>query len=279
MARVPPSSFWAEISLGTKCECARQDGKGEHSFRSPVTTPSGRKLLDVIWVLTSCVSTQTYEFALQICMETCEHKDGEVFYVCKAKRLGEKKKSNKDLVMVAVPKRLKWSLTSPDSWTRSLTMSTRGNVVSEGHADELTSATRMWNAQHSWAFRHSHESFSICAAGLETFASTVTPEGSPTTVSFGSLCQKAKLSKQGLILVLISPRCIQVHCNKSRSKNRLAISAFTKIPFEKQAPVVLPCEKQWPFTVHFDWNIPHPRGPIDLKFRNILLLQKDAVVC
>lgn len=153
--------------------------------RASVTTPSGRKLLDVIWLSTRNVLTQTYEFSFKFKWKPGSTGTQVFVCVCKVER-----KWNKNLVMVTLPKRLKGSLTSSDSWIHSLTMSTRENVVLEGRTKELTSTTCMWNAQNIQVFLHSHESFSICAAGHEIFISTVAPEGPLTTFSFEFWCQR-----------------------------------------------------------------------------------------
>lgn len=146
--------------------------------------------------------------------------------------------------MVALPKRLKGSLTFSDSWICSLTMSARENVVLEGHTKELTSTTCMWNAQNIQVFLHRHESFSICAAGHETFTSTVPPEGSLATFSFDIRCQKGKLavspskalSTVHTFTMSFKFASITAHlkapCHEYTDKDR-------NIPFDKQASVVL----------------------------------------
>lgn len=96
--------------------------------------------------------------------------------------------------MVTLSKSLDGSVTSSDSWIHSVTMSTRENVVLEGHTEELTSTTCVWNAQNIQVFHHSHESFSTCAAGHQALTSTVPPEGSLTIVSFDIWCQNGRLA-------------------------------------------------------------------------------------
>lgn len=108
------------------------------------------------------------------------------------------KKCNKNPLVVTLSKSLEGSVTSSDSWIHSVAMSTRENVVLEGHTEELTSTTCVWNAQNIQVFHHSHESFSTCAAGHQALTSAVTPEGSLTTVSFDIWCQNGRLA--------ISPR-------------------------------------------------------------------------
>lgn len=83
---------------------------------------------------------------------------------------------------------LEGSPASSDSWIPSLTMSTTENVLLEGHIEDLTRITCNRTTQNIPILRHSHESFSTCAATNKTLrVPQITAWGVKPRTTVGSL--------------------------------------------------------------------------------------------